>query len=167
MEIFKYCTFDNPIFKSALFWLGLFLVSGAFTLYYKMQESNERQVKDVVEKSPTAKKPVKTQAKTTTPAKAVAMPVAEVKKATAPVKKAEKVLEAKPKVAQKQVELKPVETPKPKETKAESKPKKEKAPKKKEEPVVEVEVTPEPVTRVQLNPLSENDIDDGWNLVEK
>ena len=89
MEIFKYCDFDNPIFKSALFWLGLFFVSGAFTLYYKMQESSERQVKEVVEKSPPAKKPVKTQTKTTTPVKAVTVPVAEVKKATAPAKKAE------------------------------------------------------------------------------
>jgi hypothetical protein len=67
--------------------------------------------------------------------------------------------------APKQVELKPAETPKPKETKAESKPKK--APKMVEEPVVEIEVTPEPVARVQVNTLSENDINDGWNLVEK
>ncbi len=36
MEIFKYCTFDNPIFSSALFWVGLLVISGSFTIYYKM-----------------------------------------------------------------------------------------------------------------------------------
>lgn len=99
--------------------------------------------------------------------KVAAKPVTEVKPVAATIsnKKAEKVQEVKSKPAQKQVELKSAETPKPKEAKAESKSKK--APKKIEEPVAEVVVTPEPVAKVQVNQLTENDINDGWNLVEK
>jgi hypothetical protein len=43
MEFFKYCTLDNPVFQGALFWLGLFVFCGGFTLYFKLQEASEQQ----------------------------------------------------------------------------------------------------------------------------
>jgi hypothetical protein len=43
MEFFKYCTMDNPVFVSALFWIGLFIFTGSFTLHYKLQEAKEEQ----------------------------------------------------------------------------------------------------------------------------
>jgi hypothetical protein len=45
MEFFKYCTLDNPVFQGALFWLGLFVFCGSFTLYFKLQEASEEQAK--------------------------------------------------------------------------------------------------------------------------
>lgn len=41
MEFFKYCTLDNPVFQSAIFWIGLFIFTGCFTIYYKIQEAQE------------------------------------------------------------------------------------------------------------------------------
>jgi hypothetical protein len=57
-----------------------------------------------------------------------------------------------------------VETPIKKEVKAEAKQKKAV---KKEEPVEVVEVTPEPVAKTPTYTLSQEDIDEGWNLTEK
>ena len=115
-SFFKYCTFDNPIFKWALFWTTLLVISGAFTTYYKIQEAREQKNQLPQEKSPEAKKAAKVQAKPSTPAKAVTKPpVAEVKPIAAPVPKkvVEKASETKPKSTPKKVELKPVEVPKP------------------------------------------------------
>ena len=57
-----------------------------------------------------------------------------------------------------------METPIKKEVKAEAKQKKAV---KKEEPVEVVEVTPEPVAKTPTYTLSQEDIDEGWNLTEK
>ena len=46
MEIFKFCTLDNPVFVSALFWIALFFVTGAFTIHYKIQEAQEEALKE-------------------------------------------------------------------------------------------------------------------------
>lgn len=58
-SLFKHCTFDNPIFKSALFWTTLLFISGAFTIYYKIQEANERNAKPEIEQPTVTKKSTK------------------------------------------------------------------------------------------------------------
>ncbi len=41
MDFFKYCTLDNPVFFYSIFWMGLFVVTGGFVIYHKMQEKQE------------------------------------------------------------------------------------------------------------------------------
>jgi hypothetical protein len=67
MEILKYCNLDNPIFKSALFWIGLFVFTGCFTLYFKRQEKQEEieKAKSASKVETPQKKAAKTQAKQT------------------------------------------------------------------------------------------------------
>ncbi len=43
MEVFKYCTWDNPVFVNSLPWLLMFVVCGFITIYYKVVEAKEAE----------------------------------------------------------------------------------------------------------------------------
>ena len=42
-KLFEHCHMDNPVFVQGMFWIIVFLVGYACTLYYKWQEANEAQ----------------------------------------------------------------------------------------------------------------------------
>ena len=42
-KLFEHCHMDNPVFVQGMFWIIVFIVCYAGTLYYKWQEANEAQ----------------------------------------------------------------------------------------------------------------------------
>lgn len=40
-EFFKYCDWENPVFRNGMFWLFVFIVCGIGTLHFKRQDARE------------------------------------------------------------------------------------------------------------------------------
>ncbi len=51
MEVFKYCTLDNPVFVNSIPWIVMFVVCAFITIHYKIQEAEEAQAASTEKKS--------------------------------------------------------------------------------------------------------------------
>jgi hypothetical protein len=43
-DFFKYCHWENEVFKDGAFWLVIFIITSIWTLYFKVQEASEAQI---------------------------------------------------------------------------------------------------------------------------
>ena len=55
---FQHCHWDNPCFQMGMLWLAVFMVTGAATLYYKLEDAaaEAEQAKAAAEKQASEKK---------------------------------------------------------------------------------------------------------------
>ena len=50
-DFFEYCTFDNPVFLSGLFWGVVFLITITRVIHFKLLEAKEKAIEDeIIEK---------------------------------------------------------------------------------------------------------------------
>ena len=48
-DFFEYCTWDNPVFMHGMFWLAVCLVTGFYTIHYKLEDAREsKQEQDLL-----------------------------------------------------------------------------------------------------------------------
>ena len=47
-DFFKYCHWENDVFKDGLFWLIIFVITSVWTLYFKIQEASEAQIEQIL-----------------------------------------------------------------------------------------------------------------------